>query len=226
MNRYKCLSQPTYQRELSDCLLVERACSGDDAAFATLVQRYQRQIYQFVCTLLDADEANDVMQFVWVQFYRCLPILQSNAPMGWSEASLKPWLLRVARNRCLDELRRRRRHPQFFFSALEDAGEEECLTALLDPRPLPEEQAERRDEQKRLCAAIQTLSPTARAVVWLRYTEDLPFSAIGCRLQMPSATAKAAFYRACTKLRMALSPRREGVPPPSVATHERPAGSQ
>ncbi len=215
MNR--CLSQPAQQRELSDRLLVERASAGDDAAFATLVQRYQRQVYQFVCTWLDADEADDVVQFVWVQFYRFLPILQSKEPIGWSEASLKPWLLRVARNRCLDELRRRKRHPQFFFSALENAGEEECLIALLDPAPLPEEQAEQQDEQKRLCAAIQTLPPKARAVVWLRYTQDLPFSAIGCRLQMPSATAKAAFYRACAKLRVALSPRRESVPPPSVA---------
>ncbi len=198
--------QPTHHQELSDHLLVERACAGDDAAFATLVQRYQRQVHQFVCTWLDADEADDVVQFVWVQFYRFLPTLHSNAPRGWHEASLKPWLLRIARNRCLDELRRRKRHPQFFFSVLEDVGEEGYLTALLDPAPLPEEQAEQQDEQKRLCAAIQTLPPTARAVVWLRYTEDLPFSAIGCRLQMPSATAKAAFYRACAKLRVALSP--------------------
>src|SRR5260370_10107572 len=119
MNR--CLSQPAHQRELSDHLLVERACAGDDAAFATLVQRYQRQVYQFACTWLDADEADDVVQFVLVQFYRFLPILRSKEPMVWSEASLKPWLLRDARNRCLNELRLRTRHPLCCSSPLKNA---------------------------------------------------------------------------------------------------------
>src|SRR5258708_30186267 len=103
MNR--CLSQPAHQRELSDHLLVERAYAGDDAAFATLVQRYQRQVYQFACTWLDADEADDVVQFVWVHFYLFLPILRSNEPIGWNEVSLKAWLIRVARYRCLDDHR-------------------------------------------------------------------------------------------------------------------------
>src|SRR5260370_37291834 len=113
MNR--CLSQPAHQRELSDHLLVERACAGDDAAFATLVQRYQRQVYQFACTWLDTDEADDVVQFVCVRFYRFLPILRCKEPMGWSGASLKHLPLLVARTRCLNELRRATGHHQVSF---------------------------------------------------------------------------------------------------------------
>jgi len=204
MNRR--LAQPTRQQELSDRLLIEHACAGDDAAFAILVQRYHGQVYRLVCACLDGDEADDVVQFVWVQFYRFLSTLQSNPPSRWSETSLRSWLLRVARNRCLDERRWRKRHSQFFFSALQDAGEEEVLTALPDPTPLPEEQAEQQEEQERLCAAIRMLPPRARTIVWLRYTEELSFSDIGCRLQIPTSVVKTAFYRACAKLRASLSP--------------------
>ncbi len=201
----------------ADHLLVEQASTGDQQAFATLVQRYQSQLQRFVRAWLDNEEADDVVQFVWMQLYRCLTTLQNHPPAGWSEASLKPWLLRVAWNRCLDERRWRKRHPRLCFSALEEASTEEGLAALLDPAPLPEEQAEQQDEQQRLWAAIQALAPRARAVVWLRYTEELTFNEIGHRLQISTITAKATFYRACAKLRVALSPLRESVPPPSRA---------
>ncbi len=197
------------QHALSDRVLIEQGYAGDDSAFETLVHRYQNQLYRFVCTWLDSDEADDVVQFVWVQLYRCLSTLQSNPSGEWNEISLKPWLLRVAWNRCIDERRRRKRHQQLYFSTLEDANEIDSLSTLLDPAPLPEEWAEQQEEQGCLCAAIQTLPPRARAIVWLRYTGDLPFRDIAHRLHIPTTTAKATFYRACAKLRVVLSPQLE-----------------
>jgi len=118
-----------------------------------------------VCASLDSDEAEDVVQFVWFQLYRCLSILQSDSSSPWSGISLKPWLFRVAWNRCLDERRRRKKYQHVFFSTLEDANETDISSAFLDPAPLPEERVERREEQECLYAAIQTLPPKARAIV-------------------------------------------------------------
>lgn len=71
---------------------------------------------------------------------------------------------------------------------------------LLDGAPLPEEQAEQHDDQARLRSAIETLPPKYRAIVWLRYTEELSFSEIGCKLQMPPNTVKTYFHRARPQL--------------------------
>src|SRR5260221_13948212 len=78
MNRR--LSQPTHQQELSDRLLIEHACAGDDSAFAILVQRYHGQVYRLLCACPDGDQGDDGWQLVWHQCYRFLATLESNPP--------------------------------------------------------------------------------------------------------------------------------------------------
>lgn len=204
---YVSIAQRTQQRELADHQLVAQACAGDHLAFETLVQRYQNMLYRFVNAYLGNEQTHDVVQFVWFQCYLSLPKLLRTRPVGRSDESLKPWLCRVARNRCLDEMRRCKRYP-VLFSEVEHANEEEdtsVLSILPDPAPLPEELMEQHDEQDCLRAAIQTLPSKSRAVVWLRYKEELSFSEIGCRLNMPPTSVKTYFYRACAKLRAELS---------------------
>ena len=202
------LSKQIPQQELADHALIQRACAGDSSAFELLVDRYQSTLYRFVSAYLGKDEAPDVVQFVWLQFYRSLPQLQRTRPVGWTgrDVSLKAWLFRVAWNRCLDERRRNRKRP-WLFSELERVKEEEdtsILSKLPDPAPLPEELAEHLEEQHRLRAAIQRLPSALRAVVWLRYTEALSFSEIGQRLHIPPSTAKTYYYRSRSWLRVAL----------------------
>jgi RNA polymerase sigma-70 factor (ECF subfamily) len=93
----------------------------------------------------DYDQACDVLQDVWLQLYRSLPTLRTGEP-------LKSWLFRVAQNRSLDVLHRRRRRCALYFSELDrEADEEERfpLASLPDFHPLPEELAEHHDLQQR-----------------------------------------------------------------------------
>lgn len=91
------------RKEVPDGLLVGQALAGDQDAFEVLVHRYQQQLVGLIQGLLkDHDQSDDVLQQVYLQLYLSLPILFRNV-------SLKGWLFRVARNRCLDELRKRRR---------------------------------------------------------------------------------------------------------------------
>lgn len=196
-------------RELNDHALIELTYSGNHVAFETLVQRYEYRLYCFVRKHFDSEEAHDVVQFVWLQCYLALPTLQQNKGIVQNQLSLKPWLFRVALNRCIDEKRKRGRQPALFSLADSTSAEEEegsVFTTLLDPAPPPEVVAEQHDQRERLCAAIQTLQTKFRQVVWLRYTEDLTFSEIGRRLRMPINTVKTNFYRACDKLRTTLAP--------------------
>lgn len=181
--------------EITDGMLVKQTLSGDQGAFEMLVHRYNTAIFNFICHMLnDYDLACDVSQQVFVQLYISMPTLRTGDP-------LKAWLFQVARNRCLDELRRKR---AIHFSELEASNDEDDLSPLAimpDVSPLPDEMAERSDLQQKLRSSIDALPPKFRSVVLLRYTSQMSFSEIGRTLRMPEATAKTYFQRARPLLR-------------------------
>ncbi len=188
---------------MTDGMLAQQAMAGDQAAFEALVHRYSTSLFNFIYRFLnDYDLACDVLQQVFLQLYVSLPTLRTGEPF-------KAWLFQVARNRCLDELRRKR---AVHFSDLEAGSEEEelsPLTAMPDTQPLPEELAERHDLQDTLQRAILSLPIKFRSVVLLRYVSQLSFAEIGQALNMPEATAKTYFQRAKPLLRTALSSQRQ-----------------
>jgi RNA polymerase sigma-70 factor (ECF subfamily) len=192
--RERSTAQPI---EETDGVLAEQALAGDERAFERLVQRYHASL--FVCIyryLGDYDQTYDVLQEVWLQLSRSLPTLCMEKPLG-------PWLSQVARNCCLDALRRRQRKPTVYFSELEreaDAEERSLLASLPDVRALPEEIAEHHDLQHVLHQAIQALPPKFRMVVLLRYAGQMSFAEIGQVFQIPATAAKTYFYRARLRL--------------------------
>ncbi len=185
--------------EIADGMLAQQALAGDEQAFEVLVHRYSPPLFNFICHFLgDYDQACDISQQVFLQLYISLPTLRIGEP-------LKAWLFQVARNRCLDELRRKH---TVHFSELETTSDEDELSPLAvmpDTSPLPEELAERHDLQVHLQQAILALPPKFRPVVILRYTAQLSFSEIGRTLHMPEATAKTYIQRAKPLLPSALA---------------------
>jgi len=184
--------------EMSDAVLAQRTLAGDEDAFALLVERYSAPLFNFTCRFLnDYDAASDILQHVFTQCYLALPKLRTGEP-------LKPWLFRVARNRCLDELRRKRGIPFSELQIPDEAEELSPLEIIPDTQPLPEEIAEQHDLQATLQKAIATLPTKFREVVLLRYTAQLSFAEIAEALRMPEATAKTYFQRAKPRLRAEL----------------------
>ncbi|GHO44885.1 RNA polymerase sigma factor [Ktedonospora formicarum] len=202
-NQEHITNQPSL--EMTDAMLADMVLAGDGRAFEVMVHRYNTPLFNFIYHFLgDYDQACDILQQVFVRFYTSLPRLGTSEPF-------KPWLFQVARNCCIDELRRRRRYA-IQFSQLEttgDNGESESLllSEIPDTNPLPEEEMERLDMQDMLQEAIQSLPPKFRSVVLLRYISQLSFSEIGQSLSMPEATAKTYFHRAKNLLRKVLAPR-------------------
>jgi RNA polymerase sigma-70 factor (ECF subfamily) len=114
---------------------------------------------------------------------------------------LRPWIYRIARNRCLDMLKRKR---AVAFSALAADDDVGAVSDVPDAQPLPDELAERADLQRLLGAAIDALAPAYREVVALRYVGDLAFGEIAVVLNMPENSVKTRFQRAKAMLRVAL----------------------
>src|SRR5262245_1034451 len=149
-------------------LLVVRAQTGDDAAFAELVERFSPRLRYFLRKLLSsADDAEDALQDVWLDCLRGLPRL--NDPQA-----LLAWLYRMARDRAFARLRKMRRaelplHEQ----------------QLVDPAALDESHFSP-DDAARIHSALDRLPPEQREVLMLRFLEDMTYEQIarvvGCQL--------------------------------------------
>ena len=182
--------------------LVGQAQAGDQRAFEFLVSRYHHPLVSYIRAFLkDSDQVSDVLQQVYLQLYVSLPLLLTSV-------SLKGWLFQVARNRCLDELRRRRRRAEIPFSTLAwDYSEEEFspIEAIPDPDQLPEEIAVGIDLYCTLQEALASLPPKVRPIIRLRCFRQLTFAEIGRLLNIPASTVKTYFYRALPRFRRALA---------------------
>src|ERR1043165_1702406 len=88
-----------------DAALMLRVKQGDREAFEELVEKYKQPVMNVVYrTLPDATEAEGLAQHVFLQVYK-------SAHRYEVSAKFTTWLFTIARNLCLNEIRRRSRHP-------------------------------------------------------------------------------------------------------------------
>jgi RNA polymerase sigma-70 factor (ECF subfamily) len=163
-----------------------RAREGDHDAFAELVERHEAMVYSLAWNFFgDRSRAEEIAQDVFLQLYRSLHSIESDSHLLF-------WLRQVTTRRCIDVTRRARLKPV----SLEDAGD---LHADLRPAdPLLD---------RRVRQLIRELPDTQRAVVTLRYQEDLDPSEI-CRIVgLPVNTVKSHLHRALVALRRKLEKR-------------------
>jgi RNA polymerase sigma-70 factor (ECF subfamily) len=169
---------------MTDEALMDRARSGDGAAFAELVESYRRELHVHCYRMLGSfDDADDAVQETLLAAWRGLATYQARS-------SLRTWLYRVATNTCLNLLRTASRRPQMAeplpATAPTPTGSTEVTwlqpypDALLDGLPDDDAGPDARAEQKEsvslaFVTALQLLSPRARAVLILR--DVLGFSA-------------------------------------------------
>lgn len=188
------------EQGIPDGALVKLALAGDQSAFDVLVQRYRNILASYVGGFFpDREQVSDMLQQVFLQLYLSLPVLLTNV-------SLHAWLFQVARNRCLDELRRMRRQATLPFSMLAwEDGEQSLVAAIPDPDPLPEEVVETSDQYGLLHQAIAALPPMFRSIVLLHCFRHLTFPEIGRMLHMPPSTVKTYYYRSLPHLRQSLT---------------------
>ena len=193
--------EDTTWSEAPDYEVVNGVLTGNQRAFEVLVERYHDPLLRYSQRLLGGHEqSEDVLQFVFLQLYLSLPTLVERKP-------LKPWLFRVAYNRCIDELRRRVRSRLVTFSTVEqegENGESSHLENIVDSCPLPEEVVIRSDVYHHLQQALDALSPQYRSIVYLHYFRQLTFAEIGIILHMQPSTVKTYCNRSLPRLRTVL----------------------
>jgi RNA polymerase sigma-70 factor (ECF subfamily) len=180
----------------SDEMLVKQFLRGDATAYAELVTRYTAPIYNLAFRLTDdSAEAENIAQETFLRAYIALP-------RSRTDLAFKPWLFQIAVNLCRDLARKK--HPAAF-SELESEAEPAPEESVEDESPLPLDQIEERELQQALVRAVTALPEIYRAVVTLRYTEELSYEDMAAVLKLPVNTVRTHLFRAKSLLRKSLA---------------------
>jgi RNA polymerase sigma-70 factor, ECF subfamily len=184
-----------------DAALMLRVKQGDAAAFAELVDRYKQPVMNLVYRMLrDATEAEDLAQAVFIQVYK-------SAHRYRSSAKFTTWLFTIARNLCLNELRRRARHPVESLDAprfdREDSVRYQCedLKIVAPPESLLQGELEEKVQR-----AVAALPENQRLAILLCRQEELSYEDIAQVLGCSVSATKSLIHRGRETLKQKLKP--------------------
>lgn len=164
--------------------LIERCRSGDDAAFAELVERYKDLVYGLIYRMThDRSAADDLAQDVFLKVHRGLPYFRG-------EARLSTWIYRIVQNACV----------QWRGAAVREVSldAERASRAVFASTDGSFADLERRD---RIEKALDRLSPQYRMLIAAHYLQGVQYDALAEALDIPLGTVKTHLYRAKRRLR-------------------------
>lgn len=137
--------------------------------------------------LRNEEEARDAVQEVFLRVHRAMGSFDQRRKFS-------TWILRITTNHCIDRIRRRRL--KTLSIDVDDSDDERAPVTLVDGRPTPEADYGRTSLQELLDGLVARLPPIYRAVVELRYKQELAYEEIAEVLQIPLGTVKARLHRA------------------------------
>lgn len=165
---------------------LQQALSGDETAYANIVEAYQRPVYNLCYRMLgDAIDAEDAAQETFWRAYQALNRYDPNR-------SFPTWLLSIAAHYCIDQQRKRR----FPILSVDLLPEEDAP----DPAPNPEKIVSEMEETSQMRRLLSKLGPQDRAAVILRYWYEFSEEEIARTLSLTVSAVKSRLHRARKEL--------------------------
>lgn len=179
---------------------------GDPAAFTNLITRYERAVYNLCYRMLGSpNEAEDAAQEA---FLRAFKSIRSYDP----ERKFSTWVLSIASNYCIDQLRKKRLFTLSF--------DEMPYLDVSDRGPGPEGQLILGERQDEVRLVLGSLNETDRAAVVMRYWYELSYDEIGEALSLTNSAVKSRLHRARLALAQAWEDRRQQPSPAPSKSYE------
>jgi RNA polymerase sigma-70 factor, ECF subfamily len=173
------------QSEQDDTQLVKASQQGDQDAFASLVQRHQRRVFNLVVRMLqDYEEASEITQEAFLAAWMGLPSFRG-------EARFATWLYRIAYHCALKQLERRKRE-RYLRAALE--GEQ--MLEEVNQHKQAEDILELRARQAIVREQMEVLPARYRSVLILRHLQEMTYEEMADILTIPIGTIKSHLFRA------------------------------
>jgi RNA polymerase sigma-70 factor, ECF subfamily len=176
-----------------DLRLIENARTGDLPSFNTLVTRHERSVFNVCYRMLrDGSLAEDAAQDTFVKAWQAVNSFQGGI--------VRPWLLRIATNRCYDILRAQGRRPASSLDAelVETEPDWTSQSEIADP---PETHAARNELSATLERVLGALPDELRLLIVLADVQGYPYDEIAAITGNPMGTVKSRIFRARAKLR-------------------------
>lgn len=192
--------------ETSDQGLIEGCLRGDESCWEGIYRRYQGLVRRTVAWprwKFTPAEIEDNVQEVFLELMRALPTFRG-------EAGLPTFLTRLAKNKCVSQIRRKtaqKRGREEVGYALEErkGAEDEPLALAVDKRPGPEEEVLSREEAAGVLVAMRALNPDCQSILELRYFRELSYDEICSSLGLPLGTVCSRLKRCLERLKKGLS---------------------
>jgi len=193
--------QPTDPGQDPDTLLMLRVKQGDRDSFTELVERWKHPVIGFIYrTLPDPDEAEDLAQATFVQLWK-------TAARYKPTARFSTFLFTIARNLCLNEIRRRVRHPADSLDEPRPEDEDHPLRQIEDRRqPGADFEATRSELFKLVDEALAALPEKQRTALILCRDGELSYEEIATVLGTSLQATKSLIHRARETLKGRLKP--------------------
>jgi RNA polymerase sigma-70 factor (ECF subfamily) len=184
-----------------DAALMLRVKRGDRAAFAELVGKYQQPLFNFICrTLRDEAESEDLAQNVFLQVYKSRQRYQHTAKFS-------TWLFTIARNLCLNEIRRRSRHPAESIEENHAENDDQPQRQYEDKKiHLPADQVLHGELAQKIEQAIAALPEAQRSALLLCRQDELSYEEIAAILECSLSATKSLIHRGRETLKEKLKP--------------------
>ena len=180
------------QAEQDDMQLVKASQQGDQDAFAILVQRHQRRVFNLSWRLLqDYEDASEITQEIFLAAWQRLPAFRG-------EARFTTWLYRITYNCCLQQLERRKQE-----RSLQTAVQAEQILEERSKKQA-EDALEQHDRQAMVREQLEQLPARYRVVLILRHFQELTYEEMANILSMPVGTVKIHLFRARNLLKKRL----------------------
>ena len=181
------MSGAELKASVSDISLISAVRSGDERAMAALYDRYSGVVYSVALRVLaDTSAAEDILQEVFIQLWR------SPAAFDSSRGNLGAWLAVIARNRAIDNLRKRRSETDI----------EEVVVSI--ERDLAGD-AERNRAMEKVRRALGAMPPAQRSALEMAYFEGLTHTEIASKTGEPLGTVKTRIRTGLLALRKAFA---------------------
>ncbi len=175
---------------MKDFTLIEAFQQGDEFAFVGIYNRYKGGVYAFCLKmLLDSEQAQDVMQETFLRIYE-------NRARLLKTSSFKSWLYTIARNQCLNSLRRSSRHVGF-----DEQSERKLVTS-----ETPISEMEKSEQVRFVSRFLESLQPEYREVLILREYQNLSYTEIASVTRSTMSAVKSKLFKARRKLAKVMEP--------------------
>jgi RNA polymerase sigma-70 factor, ECF subfamily len=178
--------------------LIEDFQNGDEFAFVSLYNRYKGPVYAFCVKMVgDREMARDVMQETFLRVYE-------NRDRLSNTTAFKSWVFTIARNQCLNQLRKGR-----WQVPLENGGEV--------PQPRDETPISQLEKSERIAIVtrhIDRLKPDYREVIVMREYQNMSYEEIAAVTRSTISAVKSRLFKARRKLATLIEPLLEAEPVP------------